>query len=245
MRQFYLFLALLLGDVLFFSAAQSQPLLPDSIFEKQVTVNLIDIYKKEIGQNLRLYNGREYVRNGQKAKGYPFFESDNPVLGSVYYDGKLYTGLELLYDLAYDEVIINNYSNSAEIALITEKLSYFSVLTHVFVRIIPAKENDPLMKPGYYERLLDGKISVFARREKKLEASLKAEDEAKYVQYNDYFLQMHDTFYRITGESSLLDLLKDKRDLLKKYIRANKINFRKNPEDAIVKTAGYYTLLNN
>jgi len=57
-----------------------------------------------MGNNLRLYTGPEYVRNGIKALGYPFFQSEDALDGSFVYDGASYDHIPLQYDLVTDEV---------------------------------------------------------------------------------------------------------------------------------------------
>ncbi|MES1221553.1 MAG: hypothetical protein ABUT20_38995, partial [Bacteroidota bacterium] len=94
-------------------------------------------------------------------------------------------------------------------------------------------------------RLVDGKISVYARREKQLKVSSSADEDAKYLEYNFYFIRKNDRFYKVDDKSSLLNLLIDKKDQLKKFIKANKLNFRKRLEEAIVKTTNYYIQLIN
>jgi hypothetical protein len=44
-------------------------------------------------------------------------------------------------------------------------------------------------------------------------------------------------------KNSLLDVLKDQKDVLKKYIRANKLNFKKNTETSLLLTTIYYSQL--
>jgi hypothetical protein len=245
MRPTLAFLSALFLYLFFYETAGAQQTLSDSVFREQAAAGILDLYKKETGQNLLLYNGPEYLRNGQKVKGFPFFESESLLKGAVYYNGKLYTDVGLYYDLSTDQLVINNYNNDGAIALVPEKTAYFTALHHLFVRLIPNKENAVLIKEGFYDQLYEGKVSVFAKRQKKLEASLKAEDESIYKQYNEYFLEINHLFYRISGESGLLDLLKDKKAQLKKYIKEKKISFRKDPEQAIIQTAGYYTSLTN
>jgi hypothetical protein len=49
----------------------------------------------------------------------------------------------------------------------------------------------------------------------------------------------------VESRGALLDLLKDKKDLLKKYIRINKLDFNRDWEGSLVKTAAYYAQIKN
>ena len=83
---------------------------------------------------------------------------------------------------------------------------------------------------------------VFTQEEKKLVTGSGSE-ESKYIQYNNYFIRLHDVYYAVDGKSSLLEILKDQEDVLKKYIRTNKLNFKKNLESALVLSVIYYSQL--
>jgi hypothetical protein len=51
--------------------------------------------------------------------------------------------------------------------------------------------------------------------------------------------------YLIDNTSSVLKALNDKKDLIKTFIRKNKLRFKTNAEEEIVKTVAYYgTLIN-
>jgi len=80
------------------------------------------------------------------------------------------------------------------------------------------------------------------KRVKKLSSGTGSE-EAKYIQYNNYFVRFKNVYYPIDGKSSLLEVLKDENEALRKYIRANKLNFKKDPESALVLSATYYSQL--
>jgi len=213
----------------------------DSILYKQSLAGIQQIYQNEISDNAEIYHGKEYIRNGQKAIGFPFFESDNILTGSVSYQGTIYNNRNLYYDLVSDEIIIPNYSKNALIALSSDKVDSFSIGTSVFVMLKSSKSNH-LSQDGFYEQLYRGEPGVYARKEKKLVPGV-GSDESKYIQYNKYFIRYKDIFYAVDGKSSLIEIFKDKEDALKKYIRANKLNFKKNLESALVLSVIYYSQL--
>ncbi|MBS1915065.1 MAG: hypothetical protein JST87_02245 [Bacteroidetes bacterium] len=243
MKQFCRFLP---GTILLCAAFTSpaQQLVNDSVLVEQAKENLTKTYNNSLNENLHLYTGEEYIRNGQKLKGSPFFGSGGVSTGSVFYDGNLYEGVQIYYDLTHNEIIIDNYANNGNIKLVPEKINSFSIFNHYFVHIIPNLQNADVLHEGFYDRLVNGKVSVYARREKQLRIAA-TDEESKYVEYNYYFIQKNNKFYKIEDKSSLLSVLNDKKDQLKKFIKANKLNFRKRLEEAIVKTTDYYIQLIN
>jgi hypothetical protein len=214
---------------------------PDSSSYDPATPLLGQYIYARLGADSRLYNGYEYIRNGTPAKGFPFFDSDSLLPGSLSYDGILYQDIPMEYDLVQDELVIPDYTGKTLISLISGKIDHFSIRTHHFRYLEAEKTASALPKTGFYEVLYaSGPATLLARREKKLFFPSNRDDLARYDQENFYFLQLGDRFYRVDGKDDLLEALKDKKDALKKYIRDNKIRFSKQLEKALIQTTGYY-----
>ncbi len=223
------------------SGAQALP--PDTAFSRQAMAAAEQLYKKEIAENLHLYNGTEYLPRGHGVKGFPFFQWPGLVSGSVFYDGNLYTAVGMQYDLEEDNLIINDYSGNYFIRLLKDKVGYFIISGHRFVHLL---SGEGLPASGFYESLYNGKINAYARRQKKMALSVNASDnDASYLTVNAWFIEKGDKFFPVSGEHSMLAVLNDKKDLLKKYIRSTKLVFKKDPETFIARVSAYYTQLNN
>lgn len=234
---------LLLG--LFFGADAQQPI-TDSAFYTQSINNVLTAYKKQVQDNLHIFNGIEYLRSGHGVKGTAFFEADSLLPGSVFYDGRLYEDIPLRYDVVTDDVVIENYTKNNEMKLVPEKLGYFYVAQHLFVRITADSLLPSFITTGFYEKLYDGKLSVFARHQKIRKQSVTAsENEAKYIEYNYYFAFINNTFYKSGDKNEFLALMADKKDDIRKFIKDNKINFNKKREASMVQVAEYYSQLKN
>jgi hypothetical protein len=236
--------------IFFFLLVLSNPLFSqqhnDSLFYNRSLDSAKSFYVQEAAANLSLYNGSEYYRSPVSTKGFPFFKSENLIEGSVFYDGNLYQRINLQYDIAKDELVIKNLQQNATVTLIAQKVTYFTLEHHNFVYVLPANKAADFIAPGFYEKLLHSNISVLAKRIKKFSLALNAEDNSsKYTEVNSYFLQKQDDYYSITDKHSLLVLLNDKKNQLKEYIRDNKISFKKDPEDAIIKIVTYYNQIKN
>lgn len=215
----------------------------DSLLYKEAISGIQRIYLSEIGDNAQIFHGSEYIRSGLKANGFPYFESDNLQMGSVSYQGRLYTDMNLFYNLVTDEVIIPDFPRTALINLPQGKVDFFTIGKHVFV----ALENNPsngLPADGFYEELFQGEPGMYARREKRLVVGTGSEENV-YVSYNTYYLKKNNRYYVVESKASLLDLLKDQEVPLKKYIRANKLKFKikKDLESSLVLTTMYYSRL--
>ncbi len=213
----------------------------DSLSYKESVTGIREVYFNGIHEDAQIYHGNEYIRNGQKALGFPFYESNDMLDGSIYYQGTGYPARKLYYDLVSDEIVISNYPQNALIALSAEKADSFRIDNHLFV-YLPAVKSNGLPRDGYYEQLYSGEPGFFARREKKLVTGSGSE-EIKYVQYNSYYVRKNQVYYSVESKSSLLEQFRDKEEEIKKYIRSNKLNFKKDPEKAMVLATIYYSQL--
>jgi hypothetical protein len=239
--------AFLLGiscHLLFAVQSSAQQIPPDSVFYSSSVSNLYHTYLAQIGENARLYNGPEYIRNGVKASGFAFFQTDSMLSGSVSYNGLIYPDLSLYYDLVPDELVTFNYTHVALIGISKENVDSFIIDGHHFIRLKAGHANGTIPGDGYYEQLAWNEPAVYVRREKKLLAPSGYED-PKYRQYNTYYLKMNNSFYEVGGKKELLDLLKDHKDEVKNFIRTNKLNFKKRFEEAIVRVSVFYSQIKN
>lgn len=138
----------------------------DSILYAQSVSKIHQVYINEIGDNAQIYHGIEYIRNGQKAVGFPYYESDSMLVGSVSYQGVNYQNLNFFYNMVSDELVINNFEHNALITLATEKIDSFSIGNHVFTRLTAKNSND-LTKDGFYELMYSGEPGFFYQKRKK------------------------------------------------------------------------------
>lgn len=195
-----------------------------------------------LGNNYRLYTGAEYVRNGLKANGHAFFQSDSTLAGSLFYDGATYDNIPLQYDLVTDEVFIYDNINNVSISLVKDKLPRFTIGGHTFVTI-KADSTTNISSKKFYELLNDAPYALYGRYDKKLVFPTNREDALKYTSSQAYYLKLKDQYIRIDGQRSLLRALDDKRDELKKFIRQNDPDFKHNPGNAYAMVIHYYTQL--
>lgn len=206
---------------------------------------IVSIAQKRLAGNLRLFTGAEYIRNGQHAQGYPFFQSELPLDGSVLYDGASYEHIPLQYDLITGEIITHDSIDNANISLVRDKLPRFTISGHIFLWLPAGGDSDRSISAGYYELLEDGSARLMVRHEKRLVFPSTKDDSVKYVAADIYFVRLDGRYIRVEGRRSLLNMLADKRDQLKKFIRQHELNFKKDLENALRQTIHYYTQLKN
>jgi hypothetical protein len=243
-NRLFLFFCGLFLDLAIPPSAYSQTS-PDSGLYRQSLANLSEVYNKDMAAGSRLYTGSEYLGNGHQAKGSPFFLSDSSLPGSVIYQGQQYDNLDMQYDLLSGAVLIKDYTHNYNIELTKEKVTRFSIAHHEFWYLVPDRSSPSNMEAGYYERLNTTGPALFARREKKIVIPSSVDEQAFYQLVNSWYLFVGGQFYKVESKNRLLDILKDKKDLVKKIIREQHLNFKKEFERALIKTVESYAQQRN
>lgn len=213
---------------------------PDSSYAKAVAV-----YINMAGANAHLYSGSEYIDFDHRITGNPFFQDTYFTSGSIVYDGILYKDVQLFYDVLHDDVIIKNYDGTA-ILLPGEKVEAFSLLGHQFVNSKADSNTSSFKSLGFYDELYNGKMKLFAKRSKAIVEKITTQySESDYTKKDEYYILKNDVLYAVNDKNTVLDLMKDKKSEVVKFMHQSKIKFKKNPEAAMIKMVAYYDSLTN
>jgi len=203
-----------------------------------------------IGQQSRLYSGREYFNYDRAIKGNALYPLDAQTwaTGEVNYDGLKYTGVLMMYDIYKDELIVLLYNHFTMYTLLDERVHDFSFSGHHFVRVkADSLVNDKSgISTGFYDQLYGGnKAEVLAKRVKTIQNSTNqtAILETYFIEKHDYYVRKGNTYYSVGGQGSFLNVFKDKKAELQKYMKDNNIRFRSDPEAAMATLAAYYDRL--
>ena len=226
--------------------AQTAP--RDSSSQQSALNNTLSLFYSTIGTQSPLYNGTESYPYDPIVKGNAYYADVNAFTpGSVNYDNMVFKNVPMLYDIYGDQLVILLFNHFTKITLIKDKTSSFDFLDHHFIRIDTVTFlNNPAIKPGYYDELYYGKLQILAKYSKNIQTYTGGLTlETYFNAEKSYFVRKNNLYYGFSGEGDLLDILKDKKKELKKYIRENQIKYRRNPEEAMVKIASYYDRLTN
>jgi len=200
----------------------------------------VDMFYKSVNESSHLFNGTEYIMYDQHIKGDPYFIPDvSP--GAVFYDGTLYKNVPMLYELINGRLVIRQYNNGVLINLINEKVGYFNLYNHQFIHIVPDSGNTVITN-DFYDRIYNGNVALYVRRQK-----IMFEDpstyERSFIITDRYFMHKNNMWYPIHSQGDMLALFKEKKKDITKYLRQNKIKYKKDPENAMIKMAEYYDTL--
>ena len=222
-------------SLLFFIEASGQNLQPQPGATGVDTA--VSFYFSSLEQTLPIHNGRVFY-------GYPgviehaFFPTSGWQKGTVLFDGTWYHDLTLMYDIYMDEVIILHPS-STPVRLISERIKEFRYLDLNFERLGP--DNSPLLKTGFYQRLVEGPVTIYAKRIKKIEENIvDLAIERKFVSADHFFVLKNGIYTAVNKQKTLLELMKDKKQGVVYHLKQQNLKFRKNREKAIVEMAKFY-----
>ena len=229
-----------------FTICSGQPA-ADTVENRAVVNNTINNFNHAIGQQSWLYNGANYELSRKLIKGSPnFMDTLVADTGWVVYYGYKYKRVPLLYNIYEDLLISTRPDGFNRYSFTSDRLTEFSLLGHHFIRLDPDSVTSRVIKPGFYDNLYTNKLQVLVKRTKstlKVNGLLSVDD--YYIPKMYYYLQKDGRYYSVSGEGAFLDVLKDHKKELKKYLKDNKIKFRRQPEEAMVMLAKYYDQLTN
>ncbi len=235
-----LFFALVLCFQINKAGAQAPP--SDAAYLQQSVQQLTTTYRNARGGHAHLYNGTEYVSSDKyHLIGHPDFMVDTLVTGAVFYDGSLYENIPLLYDLREDELVIHNYHTNLKIRLIKDKVEHFTLNGHYFRKYAKDTIAEASLESGFYDVLQQGSVNLIVKRIKTIsEAATTRGLTGEYLYATKFFIQKNGRYYPVKSKSSVLKILPGNKSQLQKQLRANKLKFRRNREEAIQTMVQYY-----
>lgn len=195
----------------------------------------LNIYHLFLGEQSAIYNGNANISYDPLMRGHAFFKIDSLVNGTITYEGILYRDMPLLYDLVLDQPILLN-EDGYLIGLLNRNVRDFFLSGHHFINT----------RTGFYDLLSQGRLTLMAKRIKRIEESIEGMTLIHTIVPKDFFYVIKDSVTtELSNERSLLVLVADKKKEVKQFIRTNKIKFRKDPEHAIIAITGYYNQLSS
>jgi hypothetical protein len=217
----------------------------DTLRQHLMAANMDNFYNKVIGRQSRLYNGFAYQMVTINSPGNAYFkDSTRLATGNVKYGGILYRNIPLLYDI-YKDLLISRTENGLFLfSFINEQVDNFDLLDHHFINL-PAADPGNIVAAGFYDELYTGnQIQLLVKRAKIFQEDFHGARDGR-ISFNalvndKYYLKKDSVYYRISSNGKFLNVLGDKKKELKKYLKDNNINYKANPEQAMLLMANYY-----
>ncbi len=222
-----------------FSFAQSVQ--QDTAFLASSIIQTKKIYSHAAQGQAQLYNGTDYADYKSYKDEHPYFISDDWELCKVEYSGESFENVPILYNISTDKVISEHFYSSNKMQLISELIGSFTFQNRKFVRLIEDPSKASTVKTGFYEVLYNGKTKAYAKRIKAFQKTVSFEELiVSFDEKNRYYIYKNDVYFEVSSKGSILQVLSDKKQELKHFLKENHIRFKSDKEKALVAMTTYY-----
>ena len=216
----------------------------DTTYLDAAIKNTVKLYHQAIGVQARLYNGSKYLAPEHTLEEHPYFFSEDWITGDVFYDGEYFQNVPLMFDLTSSHLVTEHFSSGHAFQLVQEKLRHFSISGHYFEKIENESVAGSLPQTGFYDVLYPGTTKVVVRRQKFLREKIESQTiHRSFDKRTRYFVFKNGAFSPVKSKASVLKLMGDQKQQLKKFIRQQKLSFSGDRELALKNLAEYYDTL--
>ena len=228
------------------NAIYAQIRTPKSLSGDTAISNTIALYTRQVGAQSAIYNGCEYQFDRINV-GHAFFNTARFTNGNIVCDDILYTDIPMLYDIVRDVLVIQGLNQIQITSLASNRISRFTCFGYTFIRKSGDYSNGSVPEPGFYQRLYDGQIKVWAKNKKTIDEITDFGYLLKRVavEKSRYYIDKKGTWFEVDGKQSVLEVLQDKKKEIHHFITKKKLRFRKDFNDALVQIVAYYCEITN
>jgi hypothetical protein len=221
--------------------AQSQSSENDSILLAKTINNALTVYYQLAGDQSRLYNGTEYTGYPFPfVEGSPFFLTSQEQSSSIIYDNVEYKDVDLQYDEMMGVVIMQDENH--RIQLSNDRISSFTIGNYDFIRIVRDSLSQTVPETGFYNILYEGNLTILKKEIKTIRQIYSYSQEITRVidLKTNYYFRKNNEYTQINNQKELLNFFPNRKKEIQHYIKTNKLNFKKDTDNLLVKVAVYY-----
>lgn len=207
--------------------------------------NHINSYLQTVGNHAIIYSGQEEVKYPNYILNHPYLDTDKFREGTLSFDGILYPNVRMRLNLHKEELVVFSSDNRFSVVVPRNRVDFATIDSLFIFYNFPSKD-EPQLPEGYHVRLYKGdKYEVWKRETMFLESKIKDMlVESFFTKRRKHYLYTDGKYYPAGSKRALLGLLDSaKKKEIKKYIKQQKLNFKKSPDEAIVSVINYYETL--
>lgn len=189
-----------------------------------------------------LFNGREHINYLSSIEGFAYYQSPEWQTGTLVFQDIAYRNLLLKYDLVADELIVRHINGFTGVALFTPRIQSFVIGNRRFVYLSFVAGSS--LQPGIYQELSKGKLSLYAKHSKSIKETVSLGGiERQFIDRNNYYVFLGGNYYPVRKEKDMMDLIQEKRNEIKAFLKESGIKYKADPEAALKKIVDYYNQL--
>lgn len=189
-----------------------------------------------------IINGRKWIYQ-KKYLGSPLLMEEYWPKADISYNGSIYTGIVLNYDVVKNEIILfhNDMGKDRYIVLNADKLSGFCYTDTIRNRKHSYKYTElPGIKgKALYENASVGKTSFFIKPVKTIEAA-SAVGQGTYIDSYECYIDTGTGYISVNSRKQLLKLLSGHSSELNRFIRKNNLKINNRQPENIIAVLKYY-----
>jgi hypothetical protein len=233
-----LFIISLLLFFTIYSFAQVKPV--DSVLSKEGSTRVQAVYYSKLGPQSELNNGTRFVNDDASIQGHAYYDIAELRSGSLRYDGLEVQEVKLMYDLVRDQLVAEHYSKQFYINLVGDLVDSFSIGPNRFIHLKPDSVSKSSPKAGFYQVLATGKATLLVKRKKVINKYTTSTVERVFEQSNEYYIKLGDQYHLVSSRNDALSVFKEASTALRQLLNQQHLNFRKSPEEVLIKMTNYY-----
>jgi hypothetical protein len=190
-----------------------------------------------------LLNGRIWHNQYPKAFNHQFFLTNTILKGSVTFNGKEFNNLDLKFDIANDELILNLESYPV-ISLNKEMVDSFTLISgnRDYLIINAGNDSSGVLK-GYVNVLYEGTTTLYVKYSKKIQPLAVDGRFDLFLEEYKAYLKKGTEIVPVKGKKRLLELLDDKKKEIRQYIKSNRVRLSNKDPNTFIPLLRYYDSL--
>lgn len=193
---------------------------------------IIQIYqyaKEKYGTDDELINGLIYLPENPYANGNRFFLSDDYLKGNIYKQGIVFENQSMKYDIENDDLVLHGKLKRSFIDILLHKsqIDSFTIADRFFINSSHLFSTDTLNR--FFELIFRNNTTFLTEYYKEFRADYN--EKTPHGRYTSakkrYFIFKDDRLYDVTRKSKFLRFFKDNKRDIRKFMKKNKIRYRK------------------
>lgn len=188
-----------------------------------------------------IYTGKEEPRYKVKILNHPYLDTEEFREGALQLDGKLYLDVMMRLNQDLEELVVLSPNRSFSVLVPKEQLDYAVIDSLFIIYHKPVSADGKILPEGYYIRMYDGKCQVWKRKTSFLNTRINDMSlEYFFENSTKMYVYKEGIYHPVSNKRSVFKLFVSKKKELKKIVKQSGLNYRENPEKALVVIAKYY-----
>ncbi|MCP3927527.1 MAG: hypothetical protein GY705_00295 [Bacteroidetes bacterium] len=198
--------------------------------DEQALSSLIEYSEQFYGTSDLLVNGRIYTTTHPKAKGHPYFSTEDWTKGTIYIKDKTFDNADLNYNIEIGKLILKEKIKTGhfiKIQVIYAFVDSFYMGQHLFVKL-PESASDNEFS-NFLEQVYTGGFIFLIHREKVFKKIYSPS--APYGEYSKaystFLIYKDGAVHKIPNKKAFLNFFKARKKEVKKFMKQHKIRLKK------------------